>query len=98
MKRLLLVALFAAFLLGGMAPTQEAQAKDANTIITLQDAAPDKENDKDKDKDKKSCCEKDSKKAEKKSDCDKKTAAKKGECDKKTSKAPCKSKSSPDQG
>lgn len=96
MKKLLLVALFAAFILGGMAPVQEAQAKDVDNAITLQDVTPDK--DKDKDKDKKSCCDKDKKSAEKKSDCDKKTAAKKSDCDKKTSKAPCKSKSSPDQG
>ncbi|MGM0565124.1 MAG: hypothetical protein ACQESX_00075 [Bacteroidota bacterium] len=98
MKRFLLIALFAAFLFGGIAPVQEAQAKDVDNIITLQDAAPDKEDDKDKDKDKKSCCDKDKKSAEKKSDCDKKSAAKKSDCDKKTSKAPCKSKSSPDQG
>ncbi len=98
MKKLLLVSLFAAFFLGGMAPVQEAQANDVDTIITLQDVTPDKEKDKDKDKDKKSCCKKDDKSAEKKSDCDKKSAAKKSECDKKTSKAPCKSKSSPDQG
>jgi|GEM_PF-1517253 Ni/Co efflux regulator RcnB len=98
MKKILLITMLAAFLFGGFTATTTAVASDAETIVTVQDITPDKDKDKDDDKkDKKSCCDKDKKASAKKGDCDKSTSAKKSDCDKK-SKAPCKSKSSPDKG